>query len=136
MEALAEAEQHRDQAIAAGKEAEQLRKQAEEREERLKALNEKLEKQNRLSELELIEERKARHAEKTLNFQRLLVYVLGGLIAMSIILSHLSNAFAPNDTVLNLTKDAIILLLQIFGMAASYVFGSQQKKGGNEKQPE
>ena len=136
IEALAEAEEHRDQAIAAGKEAEQLRKEAEEREEHLKVLNEKLEQQNRLSEQELIEERKARHAERTINFQRLLVYVLGGLIAMSIVLSHISNAFAQNDTVLNLTKDAIILLLQIFGMAASYVFGSQQKKGGNEKQME
>ena len=129
IEALTEAEQHRD-------EAEQLRKQAEKREERLKLLNEKLEQQNRLSELELIEERKARQAEKTLNFQRVLIYVLGGLIGLSIVLSHVSNAFAANDTVLNLTKDAIILLLQIFGMAASYVFGSQQKKGGNEKQAE
>ncbi len=136
MEALAEAEKNRDQAIAAGKEAEQLRAQAEEREEKLKVLNERLEQQNRLSEQELIEERKARHAERTINFQRLLVYVLGSLIALSIVLSHLSNAFAPNDTVLNITKDAIILLLQIFGMAASYVFGSQQKKGGNEKQTE
>ena len=129
IEALAEAEQHRD-------EAEQLREQAEKREERLKVLNEKLEQQNRLSQQELIEERKARHAEKTLNFQRVLIYVLGGLIGLSIVLSHVSNAFAANDTVLNLTKDAIILLLQIFGMAASYVFGSQQKKGGNEKQAE
>ncbi|MEM9687170.1 MAG: hypothetical protein AAF934_09655 [Bacteroidota bacterium] len=129
IEALAEAEQHRD-------EAEQLRKESENREARLKVLNEKLEQQHRLSELELIEERKARHAEKRLNFQRLLIYVLGGLIGLSIVLSHVSNAFAANDTVLNLTKDAIILLLQIFGMAASYVFGSQQKKGENEKQAE
>ncbi|MEM9686704.1 MAG: hypothetical protein AAF934_07260 [Bacteroidota bacterium] len=129
IEALTEAEQHRD-------EAEQLREQAEKREDRLKVLNEKLEQQNRLSQQELIEERKARHAEKRLNFQRVLIYVLGGLIGLSIVLSHISNAFAANDTVLNLTKDAIILLLQILGMAASYVFGSQQKKGENEKPSE
>ena len=136
IESLAEAEKNRDEAVAAKEEAEQLRKEAEKREERLRALNEKLEKQNRLSEQELVEERKARHAEQTINFQRVLIYVLGGLIALSIILSHVSNAFSANDTVLNLTKDAIILLLQIFGMAASYVFGSQQKKGGNDKQTE
>ena len=136
MEALAEAEKNRDQAVEAREEAGQLREEADEREERLKLLNEKLEQQNRLSEQELIEERKARHAERTINFQRVLIYVLGGLIALSIVLSHISNAFAANDTVLNLTKDAIILLLQIFGMAASYVFGSQQKKGTHEKQPE
>ena len=125
-ETLTEAEKERDQALKS-------KAEAEDREKNLTVLNEKLEKNNRLAGQELMEERKARQAIQNVNFQRVLIYVLGGLIGLSILLSHISSAFAPSDDVLNLTKDAIILLLQIFGMGASYVFGALQKKGRDEK---
>lgn len=137
MQTLEEAEKNRQAAVDAKEEADKLRKEAEHREEKLKVLYDELEEKNKLSEEQLSEERKARHAERTINFQRVLVYVLGGLISLSLVLSHLSGNLQVNsDKLLDLTKDAIILLLQIFGMAASYVFGSQQKQKPEHKMPE
>lgn len=125
---LEEAEKNRQSAVEAKNEADLLREEAEHREEKLKVLNEELEEKNKLSEAQLGEERKARHAERTINFQRVLVYVVGSLIGLCLLLSHISGNLNDNsDKLLDLTKDAIILLLQIFGMAASYVFGSQLK---------
>ena len=123
----AEAEKNRDEALSAKEdalaskeEAEELRKESEKREKKLKVLYEELAEKSRISEQELIEERKSRQAERTLNFQRALVFVLGGLIALDILLAHINIGFGgANDELLDLNRIVIIVLLQIFGMATS-----------------